>query len=325
MKIAFRCDATRQIGGGHVSRCLALADYLSQFAGAECYFYTVEESVTVVPGLVSGGHKVLSHLELKKPGFSADVVILDHYELGLDFEREIRSSGAKLVVLDDLCDRFRSCDVLLSNNLSFDAEDYSGLIEPGCRVLADPGYIILRREFANLTSSNRLREVPPKRLLLFFGTTDPASLMQRLLKILGSLHFRPEHIDAVIGQSAPQLSVVRSLVDAIGAVLHVQTANMAGLMSSADLAVGSGGTAIWERMSVGLPAIEIGHSEWQIRTLKRLHEKEYVKYIGQSYDITDEQIAEVLVRALADGIKTRYCAIGHKMKELVNIIISLTT
>ena len=54
MNIAFRTDASLQIGTGHVMRCLTLADALQE-AGAQCHFICREHPENLIVQTKVGG------------------------------------------------------------------------------------------------------------------------------------------------------------------------------------------------------------------------------------------------------------------------------
>ena len=70
MNIAFRTDASLQIGTGHVMRCLTLADELHQ-RGAEISFICREHPGNLI-GLIEG--KGYTVLRLSPPAGSADAM-----------------------------------------------------------------------------------------------------------------------------------------------------------------------------------------------------------------------------------------------------------
>ena len=65
------------------------------------------------------------------------------------------------------------------------------------------------------------------------------------------------HVDVVIGAQHPDGAQISSQCLRYGFAFHQQTSRMAELIAAADLAVGAGGTAIWERCCLGLPAVAI--------------------------------------------------------------------
>jgi UDP-2,4-diacetamido-2,4,6-trideoxy-beta-L-altropyranose hydrolase len=79
----------------------------------------------------------------------------------------------------------------------------------------------------------------------------------------------------VVGTLNPYHDEVEILTSKIpNTICHQNVENMAELMSSADLCVGSGGTATWERCSVGLPTITTILAENQKSISKALTKKE---------------------------------------------------
>ncbi len=69
MRIAFRTDASSQIGTGHVVRCLTLADALREH-GAECQFVCREHEGNLIAHIRSRGYEVHA---LPKPEISLKV------------------------------------------------------------------------------------------------------------------------------------------------------------------------------------------------------------------------------------------------------------
>ena len=109
MRSVFRCDASISIGSGHVVRSLALADCLAE-RGWQCSFVTTAEHVDIFTGLSSCQHHVttLPLDALRAPEAlaaasenSADLLVLDHYELGFEYETACRGWARRIVVIDD--------------------------------------------------------------------------------------------------------------------------------------------------------------------------------------------------------------------------------
>ncbi len=65
------------------------------------------------------------------------------------------------------------------------------------------------------------------------------------------------HADVVAGAQHPCLEQIKAACRQHGFICHVQTDRMAELVTAADLAIGAGGTATWERCCLGLPTLTI--------------------------------------------------------------------
>lgn len=281
--VAIRVDASEHIGSGHLVRCATLAEALVQ-RGAEVLFlcrrlpdaqhHFLSErgyEVRMLPAReASGTIDDLSHATwlgttqdidasdtlAAMNGRQADWMIVDHYALDFRWESAMRHSARRIMVIDDLADRIHDCDVLLDQNLHDAARDrYAALVPPHCRLLLGPRYALLRKEFEVLASSARAQMEEVRRLLVFFGGVDANNLTGQVLDVLPKILSRSVGVDVVIGAAHPARTAIEQLCTGQGFTCHVQTARMAQLMSAADLAIGAGGTATWERACAGLPTL----------------------------------------------------------------------
>lgn len=73
------------------------------------------------------------------------------------------------------------------------------------------------------------------------------------------------NVDVVIGHQHPCRTEIETACAQHGYACHVQTLRMAELMAAADLCIGAGGIATWERCCVGLPAIAMPTADNQRR------------------------------------------------------------
>ena len=190
MKVAFRADASLQMGSGHVMRCLTLADALKA-RGAQCHFISRAHPGHLLETIHQRGYKVnslvapvlraqeaIKKIVTKEPDpqqepvhaawlgstWQADVqetaavlaslqpdwLVVDHYALDQHWEEVLAPHYRKLMVIDDLADRHHCCDLLLDQNLGRQPEHYAPLVTAQCQVLTGPQYALLRPEFAAL-------------------------------------------------------------------------------------------------------------------------------------------------------------------------------
>lgn len=284
MRVAFRTDASLDIGSGHVMRCLTLAEKLRQ-KGAEVVFICRQLpgdgidlirrngfSVSVLPSpstqqnpVVQTSHWLCvpwqqdaeqTHQVLAKAGHW-NWLVVDHYGIDAAWEEYQKSVVSQIMVIDDLADRVHSCDVLLDQNPYTDMESrYSNKVPVECQQLLGMRYVLLRDEFIKQRENLKADDGPVRNILVFFGGVDAPNMTQSVVAAIASLKIPGISVNVVIGSANPHKDKLEALCLSLPDVqLHVQAANMAEMMANADLCVGAGGTTTWERCSLGLTAL----------------------------------------------------------------------
>jgi UDP-2,4-diacetamido-2,4,6-trideoxy-beta-L-altropyranose hydrolase len=250
--VLFAPDSGDEIGGGHVMRCLTLARTLAG-RGWRAAFAVGPAGRRLVEAFGWDGLELAPGLEAP-----ADVVAVDNYRLDAAGETPLRAAGRRVVVIDDLADRPHDCDLVVDVGFGRRAQDYEGLA-PDTRVLAGPGYALLRPAFAAARAGALARRDgrPVERALVSLGLTDLGGVTGRaveaLLPGLGDIA-----LEVVVGAPAPSLPRLKELAEADRRVrLHVDTPGIETLMSRADVAVGAGGSTTWERACLGLPSLTL--------------------------------------------------------------------
>lgn len=314
MKVLVRCDASAVIGSGHVMRCLTLADFLSS-RGARIFFVCRE-----LPGdlthLIEGKGYPVHRITLRTPGWEEDAeksavfateagigfdwLIVDHYRLDARYERRMRRLGVKILAIDDLADRPHDCDLLLDQNQHrSSASRYDRLVPSRCRKLLGPRYALLRGEFARARQTLSEREGSLRRLLVFFGGSDPAGATLPALETIAKLGRPDLAVDVVVGSSNPQRKAIREFCSGIPAFTYrCQVSNMAELMAHADLALGAGGSATWERCYLGLPSVTVVIAENQREISEAVADAGATVNLGWYGEQTQEKLRDTLTELL---------------------------
>ena len=291
MRIAFRTDASIDIGTGHVMRCLTLADALRE-RGAASRFICRTHPGNLIDTIRHRGYEVralpLNDSPITSYALPGDVLpahaswlgsdwvtdaqqtlaalsdtlvdwlIVDHYAIDAGWERSLRPACRNLMVIDDLADRFHDADLLLDQNLGRSSTDYSELVPVGCKMLIGPKYALLRPEFAARRSGSLARREKSslKKILISMGGVDKDNVTGRILDMLRKVCLPPDcSITVVMGTHAPWLAHVLERAETMSWRTDVQVniRNMAQLMADSDFAIGAAGTTAWERCCLGLP------------------------------------------------------------------------
>jgi UDP-2,4-diacetamido-2,4,6-trideoxy-beta-L-altropyranose hydrolase len=327
LTVAFRVDASLDIGTGHVMRCLTLADALA-VSSAECRFICREHPGHLIGHIRSKGYRVdalpLGENLLAKEGKpqpvnslphahwlgctweidaaetkailnegEPDWLVVDHYALDARWEQALQGCYQKLMVIDDLANRPHACDLLLDQNLGREPGDYEALVPAHCQRLIGPRYALLRPEFAALReySLQRRRSPQLKRLLITMGGVDQANATGKVLEALKTCPLPSDcQITVVMGAKAPWLEQVRSLAATMPwtTTVRVNISDMAQVMADSDLAIGAAGSTSWERCCLGLPTLLVILAENQEEGALALQQRGAARLLGKPDAIPHE-------------------------------------
>jgi UDP-2,4-diacetamido-2,4,6-trideoxy-beta-L-altropyranose hydrolase len=333
MKILIRADSSVGLGMGHVMRCLTLADTLRERGAAVAFAcrdlpgnlndFISRQGYPLHVLSLDEGADWQADLEqtcgvLAKLGSPADWLVVDHYQLDAAWESGVRADVRKILAIDDLANRPHDCDLLLDQNCYPDqGVRYEKLLPSSCKRLLGPSYALLRREFADQRRHLRRRDGTVGSILIFFGGSDPTNETSKTL--LGLNRWLPPEIavDVVVGASNPHKAEVEALtVKMPNAAFHCQVSCMAELMARADVAIGAGGSAGWERLALGLPALVISVAPNQEEIARHLGILGAQQYLGRSEDVSGEDTLRALAQLMADRDRMlRMSALGRSLVD----------
>lgn len=302
--LLIRADSTTAIGSGHVMRCLALAQGW-QDAGGDVTFAAAslgdtlrrrlaDEDVAVVeldapPGSRLDAEATVQHA--RQAG--ADWIVADGYDFDAAYQRSVRDTGLKLLVLDDYghAEHYHA-DLVLNPNLYADESMYTNR-DATSQLLLGTRYALLRREFRQ--HADRERFIPPvaRHVLVTFGGSDPRDMAAVTIRAIHGID-EPELVTTVIaGCEELQTRLMPLAADGpqrIEVLGHVT--EMAQLMIRADLAVAAAGGTSWERALLKLPSLVVTVAENQGATAEALHRAGAATDLGWWRDVREDTLAD---------------------------------
>jgi len=300
MNVIIRTDASVDIGSGHVMRCLTVAKKLRD-EGWHVKFWMEPLQGNLIEYVANEGFENVEQAE------DADIYIIDHYRLGIEWERSIRPFTQRLTVIDDLA-RAHDCDLLLDQNVVRNyASRYDGKVPVHCVKLLGPKYLMMRDEFIEVRENLRQRSGEVKRLLVFMGGSDPTNETMKVLKALQGFNF--ENVDVVVGNSNPMKETIREICLERSYVYHCQIDYMAKLMQQADFAIGAGGATTWERCYVGLPSSATIVADNQRETTTYAASLGVVKNVGWHEQVTVDTYVQLLAKLSVDEMSEKGLAL----------------
>ena len=293
-RVAFRADASEAMGTGHVRRCLALAEALSDVGASSEFVCRHHDAVSLhvlpqdhpchlLPGKSSAAasarspdaldenaspyaswgrvpwqqdaDETINTLQQKPPHW----LVVDHYAWDARWHQRVKSAlGCKVLVIDDLADRQLDADLVLNQNIhpNHQARYEKLLAQRRSRThfLFGPKFALLSRAYE--TAPRYVFSETVRSIGIFMGGTDPDDISSQALQACREVaQFKGEVV--LVSSLVSPHHTQRQALAATWPHTHVvaDLPDLAEFFSQHDLQVGSGGGAAWERCCIGAPTL----------------------------------------------------------------------
>ncbi|MGR5354127.1 UDP-2,4-diacetamido-2,4,6-trideoxy-beta-L-altropyranose hydrolase [Vibrio sp. DNB22_19_2] len=309
MKVVFRVDASSLIGSGHVMRCLVLAEILHS-RGWKVQFTCLPQAGDLVAFIEQNGflvRKLSPPLTFMQPRFDGDYeswlhrsesedarefvdivgttdwVVVDHYALGSQWERQVREKlDCRLLVIDDL-NREHDSDLILDQNLWPDLQSrYESCL---ARKLLGPQYALLRPRFRELKVSSPEKQ---NQVIAFFGGADPTQECEKLLEAASKMSNLPFNLKVVAGRLNPKYEELLKYVESERIEVIKFSHDFELELAKSKYAIGASGVSNWERFCLNIPATIVSVADNQRALSQFLNKKKLVSYLGAGQETTSE-------------------------------------
>jgi UDP-2,4-diacetamido-2,4,6-trideoxy-beta-L-altropyranose hydrolase len=256
MQTVIRADGGPDIGYGHLVRTGALAEELLGRGHDVTYATVTPDAVREVcpgsVGTVSLSSKTDSNEFVEELQSLPDLAVLDSYHADGQYQRRVRRQVPLAVVSDDT--RHSVCaDVLVNGNLYASELDYE-TIGDAPRWCLGASYLMLRREIADLISSDPPFRSTPRRALVTMGGSDMADATPTVVRAFDGLAVQ---VDVIVGPgfSQEQEMRIRDTARAIDTPTTVvrDPNDLPRRMFDSDFAVCTASSTTYELLGLGTP------------------------------------------------------------------------
>jgi UDP-2,4-diacetamido-2,4,6-trideoxy-beta-L-altropyranose hydrolase len=289
--LVVRADADSNIGGGHLMRGLALA-YEWNACGGKVVFVTRCQNEALRDRIRAGGFEIVSledshpspsdlettattldHMASRQARTQTVWVALDGRHFGVDYQRLIRRSGSRLLVMDDGGSLpIYHADLL--HNQSIEAPTIVYQCEIDCKLLLGTEYVLLRPEFMSYLDWKRVVPDVARKVLVTMGAANNSRLLLDVLRCLVPIASEIEGLEAkVVGGGASHgFAKLEGFTASLGQRIEIleSVGNMAELMAWADVGVIGGGTTVWEAVFMQLPCLVLQVADDQKAAVDRV-------------------------------------------------------
>ena len=312
--VCFRVDSSNLIGGGHILRCLAFANYLKK-KKINSYFLIRKFDGNFSSEIKKNNHKVyfLKKLNEKKIFLNTkkftykyslqtkekndaketlnilnkilpDIVIVDHYGISKIWHNEIKKKY-KLMVIDDLADRKYNCDILVDPTYGRKKIEYRKLVNKNCKLLLGSNKALINENFTKIkikTIKKNLNCSEVKKIIITMGNSDLLNTSYFAVRCLLNSSFKRLTYLLILGKNYNFKNKINSLLNKSENLKIINfTNNFAKYAANSDFAITTPSVTLSEFATIGLPSAVIINSKNQKDVAKNLETKRAIINLGQ--------------------------------------------
>lgn len=294
------CDGGYDIGFGHASRTLSLAEAFAengwhpQFIGRlnDGSDNMIQEAgfKTSIRVLMTGTEDPEDTVRICR-GSAAVAQVIDSYSLRPGYLRKL-GRATPILLIDDFGDLDEyPCATIL--NPGFNPGNRAYPIE--VPVLTGAGFIPLRRAFRRLRPKIRIRPEKVRRVLVSLGGGDQKQMTKRVVQVLKTLGILLT-LRVVVSQAYPEhAALVKEVsVFAPDSRVLVQLPDLAEEMAKADLCIVAGGSTKYEAAYLGVPCLAIPVNESQKPETELFDKLGLAINCGLADELSDEVLARTI-------------------------------
>ena len=333
-RILFRVDGGRELGMGHVIRCLALAQAL--FSTVPDIAFLMRDHHQGVEKVKTAGFPVITIPVREDPDHTAQLirqyrpglVITDLYPVTNTYIERLKSTGVRVICLTGLGRVQVPADIVINGDVRFRGGHPPVVNKLAARCYLGPGYFILRPQF--LEGGGRRRQISDcvSRVLVTLGGSDPRMLTLRATQALDRVP-GDFHITVVMGPAFQRnhagLENLRWISKPVSVVSDAD--NMAGLMRAADLAITAGGFTLYELAATGTSSVVLCQKTHQEQTAREFEKAGSCVNLGLEEQVSEDRIAQVVTELMTMPSRRRAMSAvglvlvdGYGLNRVANII-----
>ena len=254
LNILIRCDASIEIGLGHVTRCLVLAQQFKE-SGHHVFFAMKDYDLGIkkvkeqgfAVNIAPTSFNYTQWLLILAKELTINIFVGDVRDgLPVDAIIQLKKQNILTVAIDEPSDYRKACDLCFyPPHAQLDKLDwigFNGEIKQGLE------YVLLRPEFYRTTPSQKNSI---KKVLVMMGGTDPKRLT---MQIIENLKQYPEiKVHSIISASHPD----KNLIEKSKTTIYFNILDMRVFLESFDYAIISFGMTAYELIALGIPSTHI--------------------------------------------------------------------
>lgn len=323
MKIVFRCDASSDIGLGHLIRCLAVAKELRR--QNQIVFATIEDKTSsyIKEGnfeifFKEGDETEEAFLDRVSSILKPDIVVIDKkYPYRSTFLNCLKRNKVKIVMLDIICEGLSASDEIVFPIAHLDKNLLKKYLsrEQIERVETGPDYVILRNEILALKNQVSHDLHTPPNIVVTTGGTDPKGVLLKLIPWLKEMKLEA-NILILVGQAFKFKDELEHLMGNLSDNFQIIPYSLQELIKG-DIVICTFGVSIYEMIYLQIPTICISHSRENAYGARILKERYgVIEDVGYMKYVNPQSLNVAITRLLTD--KVYYVDMIERCDDLID-------
>ena len=314
MKILILTEGGKNIGFGHITRCISLSQ---AFEEKEMSPELIVSGDEVVENLLKDKkHEVFNWLKEEERLFNlarnAAIVIVDSYLADFNFYKKISEIAEISVYIDDN-KRFDYPTGFVINGSVY-AEELDYPEREGIIYLLGNQYALLRKEFWDVQEKATRDKI--ESVMLTFGGNDSEQMTLKILRMLKETY--PEMTKKVtIARGFQNVKEIESLKNSKTEFIYYPDAEMMKqVMLEVDIVISAGGQTLYELAKVGVATVAVAVTDNQLRNVEGWQRTGFVEYAGWWKDKNTLENIKVIMTRLVDRIvREKKAKIGMRIVD----------
>jgi UDP-2,4-diacetamido-2,4,6-trideoxy-beta-L-altropyranose hydrolase len=278
LKVFILTEGGRNIGFGHITRCLSLYHAFEEKGIKPKFFINGDDSVVDI--VRQTDYEIVSWIKSKQEFLNkimdADIVIIDSYLAGVSFYEEVSKAVKIPVYIDDNKRLDYPKGVVVNGNVH--ANDLNYPKKDGVIYLLGTKYTPLRKAFWDVPKK-KIRETVQS-FMIAFGGDDMKDLTPKVLAFLCKSYPYLEK-NVIIGKGFKNINEIEKMADKKTNLIYYPDAEkIKQVMLKSDIAISAGGQTLYELARVGVPTIVIGIADNQLGNIKGWQKAGFIEYAG---------------------------------------------
>lgn len=332
-KIFFRVDAGREIGAGHMMRCISLAEvlkdrgykiifivkkgeYLLANYGYDIIKLHDKYSDKFIKCFDYGNAKELE--DEKKEMFSIidkykpELLIIDKYNVDREYFFRLKKHVKNLLYIDDENLFQYPVDILINGSITAKYLDYRKCSEKEIMLLG-PKYSLMRKEFRSIGS--RVVNKSIKELMITTGGSDPYDNTSKIVHFIRcDKRYNDININVIIGSGFNNKEKLINKLNSYENInIYQNIKEMSRVMTKCDIAISSCGGTLYELCACGVPTLGFIVAKNQELDACKLHDMGYIINLGWYHEIDKNKIVDSL-SYLIDNFEERKLCVERQQK-----------